>query len=67
MWQYRERINYYEKVRRSLYEVLRFTVSLSCGLATYPSYPNAELLTEATGNALAEAKRRGQSRVALFD
>ena len=23
MWQYRERINYYEKVRRSLYEVLR--------------------------------------------
>ncbi len=45
----------------------RFTVTISCGLATYPSYPNAELLTEATGNALAEAKRRGKSRVALFD
>lgn len=45
----------------------RFTVSLSCGLATYPNYPNAELLSEAAGNALAEAKRRGKSRVALFD
>jgi len=26
MWRYRERLNYYEKLRRSLYEVLRDTL-----------------------------------------
>ncbi len=44
-----------------------FTATISCGLAVYPSYPNAELLTEATATALAEAKRRGKRQVALID
>jgi hypothetical protein len=28
MWQYRERLNYYEKLRRSLYEILRDSLEL---------------------------------------
>lgn len=44
-----------------------FTATVSCGLATYASYPNANLLMEAAGNAMIEAKRRRNNGVALFD
>lgn len=45
----------------------RFSATLSCGLASFPRYPSPELLTEATDQALYEAKRLGKGRVVLRD
>jgi diguanylate cyclase (GGDEF)-like protein len=42
-----------------------FTATLSCGVATYPSRPSAELLAEAADAALYSAKHAGRNRVEL--
>lgn len=44
-----------------------FTATLSCGVATYPGRPNAEVLAEAADHALYSAKRAGRNRVELAD
>lgn len=43
----------------------RFTTTLSCGLASFPRYSNAEALAEAADQALYEAKRQGRQQVVL--
>ena len=40
-----------------------FSVTLSCGLASYPDYPNAAALGHAADQALYAAKRDGRNRV----
>jgi diguanylate cyclase (GGDEF)-like protein len=42
-----------------------FTATLSCGVATYPARPTAQLLLEAADAALYTAKRSGRNRVEL--
>lgn len=42
-----------------------FTATLSCGVATYPARPSAELLAEAADAALYSAKHAGRNRVEL--
>lgn len=42
-----------------------FTATLSCGVATYPARPSAELLAEAADAALYSAKRAGRNRVEI--
>ncbi len=42
-----------------------FTATLSCGVATYPARPSAELLAEAADAALYSAKKAGKNRVEL--
>ncbi len=44
-----------------------FSVSCSCGIATYPEFSDISLLSDAADQALYRAKREGKDRVVLND
>lgn len=50
---------------RHRYDEAEFSVTFSCGLATYPQYAEGGPLSEAADKALYEAKAQGRNRVVL--
>lgn len=48
-------------------EDAEFAVTFSCGLASYPAYPDGTSLNEAADKALYEAKRRGRNQTVLAE
>ena len=42
-----------------------FSITFSCGIATFPTYPDAIELTQAADKSLYEAKRAGRNRIVL--
>jgi diguanylate cyclase (GGDEF)-like protein len=45
----------------------RFSVTFSCGVASFPRYPNATVLSDAADRALYAAKAAGRDRVEIAD
>ncbi len=54
-------------IRHQAPEGMGFSVTLSCGIATFPTFSSANTLTEVADKALYRAKETGRNRVALAE